>query len=119
MFIIIVVYVFCSAGGLLLMKGVFNAGQNGENHVWNVEWFFHLLINGKFILGFLLYFAGFVLWLYMLSRYEMSRIFPIASGALYAGLLIGAALWLHEEVGWLRLMGVFLILSGILIVYRS
>ena len=50
---------------------------------------------------------------------EISLAFPIASGALYAGFLIGSAFWLHEDVGVMRVPGVFLILAGILIVSRS
>lgn len=119
LWMIVMVYVICSAGGLLLIKEVFNARLIGGNPVWQAEWLFSLLMNGKFLSGLLLYFSGFVIWLYMLSRYEMSLAFPIASGTLYVGLLIGSALWLHEEVGIMRVAGVFLILAGILIVSRS
>lgn len=119
LWMIVMVYVVCSAGGLLLIKDIFNARVIEGNPVWHVEWLFRLLMNGRFLSGFFLYFLGFVIWLYMLSRYEMSLAFPIASGALYAGLLIGSAFWLHEDIGVMRVAGVFLILAGILFVSRS
>lgn len=119
LWMIVIVYVVCSAGGLLLIKDAFNTHGMGSNPLWQADRLLRLLMDGRFFGGFVLYLSGFVIWLYMLSRNEISLIFPVASGAIYVGLLIGSALWLHEGIGIMRVAGILLILAGILVVSWS
>ena len=114
-----IVFVLCSTTGLLLMKDALNLQVMEGISLYQIRSLFRLLTHLKFLVGFAFYVAGFLVWLSILSRHELSMAFPIVSGSLYIGLLIGSALWLHEGIGLLRVTGVILILAGILLVSFS
>ena len=113
---VITLYSLCSTLGLLFMKRAFNVQKFALDSLWHTENLIHFLTGGNFLLGFTLYVLGFFIWLYILARHDLSLAFPVASGVLYLGLLIGSIFWLHEEVGMVRIAGVFLILAGIVLV---
>ncbi len=119
LWVLIALYVACSTMGLLFIKHGFNIQQIGGNTIWQVEGLFHLVKGGSFIIGFFLYVLGFFIWLYILSRQDLSLAFPIASGLLYLGLLFGSIFWLHEGISVTRIAGIFLILIGIILASRS
>lgn len=112
-------YTICSTSGLLLIKSGFNIHKLDGDTIHQMKNLPYILTDGRFLLGFLLYVTGFIIWLYILSKHDLSVTFPVASGVLYIGLLIGSILWLHEGVGVVRIVGVLLILTGIIIVSRS
>src|SRR3989304_2372227 len=114
-----IVFVLCSTTGLLLMKDALNIRIAEGLSLNQISSFFQLLFHLRFMVGFVFYVAGFLVWLYILSRNELSMAFPIVSGSLYIGLMIGSALWLHEDIGLLRVTGVILILTGIIVVSFS
>lgn len=119
LWVLIILYALCSSTGLILIKNGFNVQMSGVDSIWQLERLLGLLMGGRFLAGFILYLSGFLIWLYILSSNDLSLVFPIASGVLYVGLLMGSVLWLHEGVGLVRITGVFLILAGIILVSRS
>ena len=114
-----IAFVSCSATGLLLMKDALNVRMMEGISLYQLRSLLQLLTHVRFIVGFAFYVSGFVIWLYILSKNELSMAFPIVSGALYIGLLIGSALWLHEGINLLRVIGVIVILAGIILVSYS
>lgn len=112
-------FVLCSTTGLILMKDALNIRMTGGISFYQIRSLLLLLTHLKFLVGFAFYVAGFIIWLYILSRNELSLAFPIVSGSLYIGLLIGSALLLHEGIGLLRVTGVIIILAGIILVSFS
>lgn len=75
------------------------------------------ILGFNFLLGFLAYILGFLLWLYMLRKFPLSFIFPIAAGSvIIATQLIGYHL-LSEHVEIKRLIGITFMLIGITIIY--
>lgn len=116
----ITVYVIFSATGLLFIKRGMNSWrlESGVS-LWKMEGLVGLLGDGRFLVGFILYVTGFLIWLYILSKHDLSIAFPIASGALYLGVLVGSVFWLHEQIGIVRIVGIFLIMAGIILVSRS
>lgn len=117
--LIIILYAICSSAGLILIKNGINIQRVGPGHLWQLERLWGILTGVHFFLGFILYVMGFLIWLYILSKNDLSIAFPVASGVLYIGLLIGSILWLQEGIGVMRISGVFLILIGIILVSRS
>ncbi|MDD2435450.1 MAG: EamA family transporter [Bacilli bacterium] len=103
-------YILLSAGGLTLFKigskdFVFNIIDNNIN----------LSINWYLIAGILSYISSFFLWLYIITKMKLSIAMPISVGLVNIFVLIGAILFVGENVTWLQWIGVLIILVGLLV----
>jgi len=76
-----------------------------------------LLSNGHILLGFALYGLGAVVWLSVLSRWDVSKAYPLVGLGFVATLFIGAMA--GENVSATRYLGVALICAGVWLVSRS
>lgn len=63
-------------------------------------------------LGLVLYGASAVLWLWVLSRLDVSLAYPLVSLGFVLTMLLGI-LWLGEPFSWLRVAGCTLIVLGV------
>lgn len=61
---------------------------------------------------------AFLLWLLALTRLELSFALPIASISIIVSAL-GGGLWLGEQLGWMRVLGLLTTAIGIALVLRS
>lgn len=76
------------------------------------------IATNKFVLlGFLLYGIGAVVWLAVLSNWEVSKAYPLVGLGFVITLGIGFAL--GEQVSLARICGALLICTGVLMVSRS
>lgn len=76
------------------------------------------VLTDKFILGgFLLYGLGAVVWLGVLSKWDVSKAYPLVG--LGFALTVAIGWMMGEHVTLTRLIGVVLICSGIFLVGRS
>jgi len=71
------------------------------------------------ILGLSMYVIGFFIWLKILSVFEVSKVYPIMVSATVTLVLIGSSFILKENVSFLRILGVIVVLLGIFLVFRS
>jgi len=70
------------------------------------------------VLGLGLYVLGAGLWLYVLSRVDLTVAYPFVGLGFIMTMLLGW-LFLHEDVGMLRMGGTLLIVAGVILVSRS
>lgn len=70
------------------------------------------------IFAFFLIFLGATFWIYALSRFDISYIYPFFSFN-FVVVMIGSSFLLGEEIGWNRIVVVFMIILGILVISRS
>jgi drug/metabolite transporter (DMT)-like permease len=70
------------------------------------------------IVGFALYGLSSIIWLDVLSKLDFSLAFPMV-GLTYVFTLLIGRFFFGEIVGWERVLGVALILSGIFFLARS
>lgn len=117
--ILVLTFAMSSSGGLLLIKKAFNAQKYEGISPWQIEGILQLFYGGIFLPGFFLYLTGFLIWLYILSKNDLSTAFPIASGMLYIGILMSSTLFLHEKLTTIRIAGVFFILLGTILISKS
>jgi drug/metabolite transporter (DMT)-like permease len=64
------------------------------------------------------YGTGVIFWLLALSNYELSYVYPFASLS-YIGIIIGSYFIFKERISALRVLGIAVIISGVLITSQS
>ena len=68
--------------------------------------------------GLLIYLSNFFLWMFILSKIDLSVALPLASAS-YILIPVAAVLFLHEFVSPMRWLGLALIIGGITLVSQS
>ena len=66
--------------------------------------------------GFVIYGVGFILYLFILSKFEVSYIYPIIMSAGFVLLLILSILFLHGKMNLKKILGIAVISIGIFII---
>ncbi|MDO8671565.1 MAG: EamA family transporter [Dehalococcoidia bacterium] len=116
--ILLVAISFSVSGELLLKHGMNTVGmfslQPGLIISGLVRTFTNLFVLG----GFSLIFLGSVFWLSVLSRLPLSLAYPLLSLS-YVLVVLSAWLILKESISVTRVVGVFIIMSGVVVVFRS
>jgi multidrug transporter EmrE-like cation transporter len=112
--IFIAVYLFCSTIGLMLLKTSLVGRELNS-----VSAYIGLILNYKFIVGFSLYAASFLAWLFLLSRKDLSFIYPIVVGLSYVLIILMAVVILKENFTLNKALGAFLIGAGIIIIFAQ
>lgn len=79
---------------------------------------FIFLKNYKILSAIFLYSFGFFLWLFILTKFELSYVFPLMA-TIYIFILLFSWIFLKEDINTLRVIGTLLIALGILIVAKS
>lgn len=70
------------------------------------------------LLGIFLYAVGTIFWLTLLSKWELSYAYPMISIS-YILVLLFSWIFFQEKFGFVRIFGVLLICSGVILVSRS
>jgi drug/metabolite transporter (DMT)-like permease len=82
---------------------------------FSLKSFFGLAIKPLFLAGVALYGLATVLWIYLLSKYELSYIYPMIAFAYVFGVLLSVVI-LKETVSLTRLGGVMLVVIGVAVI---
>jgi multidrug transporter EmrE-like cation transporter len=83
----------------------------------SLDTLFTVMLNRYVAGGFLLYGLGAVVWLSVLSRWEVSKAYPMVGLGFLMTLIIGAML--GEQVSVVRVVGTVLICGGVFLIARS
>ena len=106
---------FSLTGQALLKKGVM-LELNGATPSM-VEFLQHhllmLALSRYVIAGVVLCGLGVITWVYVLSRFELSRALPIMGGLAYVSLFFIGRFVLREPTSWVNLGGILLIAAGL------
>ncbi len=78
---------------------------------------YQVLTNGFVVGGFFLYGVGAVVWLAVLSRWDVSKAYPLVGFGFVLTAVVGATLGEHVSV--VRTLGILLICTGVFVVSRS
>ncbi len=72
-----------------------------------------------FIAGMALYLATLLMWLYLVANNDLGILYPIAVAFVTIFSVLGAALFLKEQLNWMHGVGALAIIVGVFIVYRA
>jgi multidrug transporter EmrE-like cation transporter len=103
------IYALLGSAGVTLMKKAF---MNGTP-------FPGVIKSPNLLIGIGLYAFSFLLWLKILKENDLSYAFPIASSAVFVLISLFSLYFLHEHVGFMRILGMAIILLGIIVVSRG
>lgn len=117
--IFIVGIIFTSSGHLLLRSGMSKFGDLFSSRETMTTDLFRLAVNPFVIFGLTFYGLGFLIWLKILTDFEVSKVYPVMVSITTVLVLLGSSLVLKENVSFLRVVGVTILLFGVFIVFRS
>jgi drug/metabolite transporter (DMT)-like permease len=103
-------YALCSGSGLVILKIALN--DRAARSLSLIE----ALLQIKFLVGFLLYAAGFLLWMLILSRFKLNVAFPIAMSFFFIVSGLGSYLVIKESFSLIQVIGILLCLAGIVLI---
>lgn len=110
--LLIVLYLICSVGGQVLFK----MGANKGISVMVKEGFFNCEVNLMCIAGAISYVFSFLLFIFLLSKYNLSRINPILVGISYILSVMASVIILHEKVSVIHGIGISIIFVGVMVI---
>jgi multidrug transporter EmrE-like cation transporter len=98
---------------ICLRFGMKRIGFNSSIGVVNI---FNCILKNKYIwLGLFFYGIGFTLYLYILSKFEVSYIYPIITASIFILLLTFSSVLLNEPITIKKTLGIIVIIIGIII----
>lgn len=104
-------YVILSSSGLILFK----LGTNSTNLSITI---FSNTINfsSKMIIGILCYGISFLLWMYIVSKVNLTIATPLSVALVNTFVLIGSCIILKEKITFIQGIGIFLVLFGVILI---
>ena len=115
MIMVILASMACAVGGQLCLKHGMNRvgrlSRSSESYDWRAG-------SGGVVAGLSFYGLSTVLWLFALSRVELSYAFPFLSLA-FVAIMLGARLGLAEQLRSSRILGSVFIILGVILVGLS
>ena len=104
-------YALCSGSGLVILKTAMN------NKVARSLTLIQTFLQIRFIIGFVLYAAGFLLWMLILSKFKLNVAFPIAISLFFIVSGLGSYFVIKESFSAIQVIGILLCLGGILLIH--
>lgn len=108
---LIIAYVLATSFGLILIK----LGSSNGAPVAIVESSLKFNLNPSIIFGILFYVLSFVLYTYLLSKYELGYIVPLTTALVYCLVFLASYFIFHEAFTLIKVAAISLIIFGIIL----
>lgn len=109
--LIIALYVATTSLGLIILK----LGTANGLPVSYIQNKLHFNLNPQVLAGIILYAVSFLLYLYLISKYELGYIIPLATALVYVVIFVASAVVFKEVFTTIKIMGIALIIVGIVL----
>ena len=106
--ILFIVYVLLSSSGLVLFK-LGTANPNIHLNIFS----FSINLSIKMIIGILCYGFSFLLWLYLVSKLNLTIAMPLSVALVNTLVVVESCLLLKEKITLLQGIGIFVIIFGV------
>lgn len=110
MFVLTVIDSLIIFGGQLCWKLGIKTGS-----IKSLRDLIYLLFNFNIMVGTALYILGTILWFYIISKFEFSKVYPMLSMTYVFGIIAGKVIF-QESMSSYKLSGVVIIIIGIFII---
>lgn len=108
MTILFILYVLLSSSGLILFK--LGAGcSNIHIHLFGLALNFSI----KSIIGIMCYGCSFLLWLYIVSRMNLTIAMPLSIALVNTLVVIFSLVFLKEKINVTQIVGIFIVIAGV------
>ncbi len=114
----IVVAVAIAVVGQLVIKKALNSMTNIDFSTGAVSTYLRMFSSPYVMIGMATCVLSILFWLYGLSKVDLSYAYPFLALS-YVLAIVGSWYFLGESISGMRLIGVFIICAGVLIVARS
>ena len=111
-YLIVVLYLVLTVSGLILYK--YGANKSFELSISNSV--FNMKISIISIIGLLCYLCSFLLYMFIIPKFDISYIMPLTSAISYIGILVLSCIILGEKITITGIIGAIIILIGITII---
>jgi len=105
-------------GQLLLKIGMLRIGKFSLSISTLVHQYTRIFLNPFVIAGFFGFFLSALVWLYVLSRVELSIVYPFVA-LNYVLILFGSYFFFRESITTVKLIGVAVIMIGVYLISRG
>ncbi len=109
--ILIALYVLATSSALVVLK----LGAKGGAPAEFINGHLHLNITPYTLLGIILYGTSFVLYTYLISRYDLGYIIPLTTGIVYGLIFVASFFIFNEAFTFFKSMGIILIVAGLVL----
>jgi drug/metabolite transporter (DMT)-like permease len=109
--LIFMLYSFFSGMGLILLK----IAVSSRSVAFNMKSIINF-ISLKLVIGFFFYIVGFILWMFILSKFKLNVAFPIAMSLFFIVSSLGSIFILKESFNINNMIGIVFCLIGIVII---
>ncbi len=106
--ILFIIYVILSSSGLVLFK----LGTTNTNINFNL-FGVHLAFSLKMIIGILCYGFSFLLWLYLVSKLNLTIAMPLSVALVNTLVIVESCIFLNEKITLIQGIGIFIIILGV------
>ena len=113
--LILAAYVISTASGLILIK----LGTTNGMPVSIVENALKFNINPYVVFGILLYGISFLLYIYLLSKFDLGYIIPITTALVYVLIFIASFVIFKEAFTLIKIAAISLIIFGVILLNIS
>ena len=110
--ILIAIYLLLTVSGIVIFK----LGANQNLEFKSVSGNLAFSFNYKVILGLLAYICSFLLYMFLVSKFDLSYIVPIATGIVYILTLLSSVYIFKDKLNTYNIIGVILVLIGVVLV---
>lgn len=108
----IIVYLLLSASGLVFFK----MGAETGFKVSIANGVFSFRVGGLSFLGIICYGCSFILYLGLVSKYNLSYLVPVTTGIMYVIILIASYVFFQEQITITHIIGCILVLAGVTLI---
>jgi len=109
--IIIALYVLATSFALIALK----LGTKGGAPVYLLDSKLHFNINPYAVIGITLYGTSFLLYTYLIAKYDLGYIIPLATAFVYIFIFAASFFIFKENFTLVKIIGILLITIGIVI----
>lgn len=109
--LLFVVYVILSSSGLVLFK-LGGVNPNISINIFN----FKIMFSISSIIGIIFYGCSFLLWLYLVSKINLTLAMPLSVALVNTLVVVESCLFLKEKISLIQIIGIFVIVLGVTMV---